>query len=185
MKQILFTALMTLLIGIFVVPLVLYYLTGGKEETKQESFVPIYAEMNSPAPSLKMAQWIKNGPVDVLEGRGKQVYVIEFWATWCPPCRESIPNLTRIQQKYRGKGVVVVGITDEPPAEVRKFVNSMGSQMGYAVGVDRDGETHRAYLRPFQVNTIPHAFVIDRDGMLVWHGNPLMGLEVILDRYVD
>ena len=185
MRQILFTAVVTLLIGVLVVPLALHYLAGGKSETNQEAFVPLYAEMNAPAPSLKVAQWIKNGPVDVLEGRGKQVYVIEFWATWCPPCRESIPHLTTIQQEYRDKGVVVVGITDEPVAEVRTFVNSMGSRMGYAVGVDRNGETHRAYMGPFQVNTIPHAFVIDRSGRVVWHGNPLRGLEVILDRHVN
>jgi len=65
------------------------------------------------AAALKISDWVKGKPVDLAAGKGKQVYVIEFWATWCGPCRTSIPHLTELQKKFKDKGVTFVGVSDK------------------------------------------------------------------------
>lgn len=139
-------------------------------------------DIGDPAPEVQVATWVKNGPVDLAKGKGKQIYVVEFWATWCGPCLQSIPHLTELQNKYRDQGVVVIGITDETPAVVKPFVEKMGDKMGYAVGIDKRELTHRNYMAAFGIDGIPYAFVIDKSGALAWHGHPQSGLDRVVDR---
>ena len=68
---------------------------------------PSLGETASPLTGL---QWVKGSPVQMKEGG---VYVVEFWATWCPPCRTSIPHLTKIQAEFKDQGVTIIGISDE------------------------------------------------------------------------
>ncbi|MFA6244559.1 MAG: TlpA disulfide reductase family protein, partial [Candidatus Hydrogenedentales bacterium] len=75
-----------------------------------------------PAPELTILEWAKGEPVTLADGKGKTAYLVEFWATWCPPCRKSIPHLTELQKKYKDKGLVVIGVTAEEPADVKPFV---------------------------------------------------------------
>ncbi len=96
------------------------------------------AELGDPAPPLQISEWVKGGPVKLADGKGKTIYVIEFWATWCPPCRASIPHLTELQKKFKDKGVVFVGISNEKLATVKKFVKQMGDKMDYVVAIDQD-----------------------------------------------
>jgi thiol-disulfide isomerase/thioredoxin len=126
-----------------------------------------------PAKPLSIEQWVKGGPVNLAEGKGKTVYLVEFWATWCPPCGESVPHLSEIQQKYKDKGLVVVGVSSEGAEEVKAFVNEMGSNMNYVVAVDQNEQTTMDYMEANWINTIPHAFLVDANGMIVWHGSPL------------
>jgi thiol-disulfide isomerase/thioredoxin len=93
--------------------------------------------------------------------RGK-VVLVNFWATWCPPCRAEIPDLIRLQEKYRGK-LVVVGISEDeiPPDEVKAFVAEQ--KMNYPVAM-----TTPALAKVFRgVSALPTTFVIDRDGKVV------------------
>ncbi len=137
------------------------------------------------APPLHIKNWIKGSYVDLAAGKGKKIYVIEFWATWCPTCLESIPHLTDLQAEHKGDGVVFVGITDEATPVVKAFVKKMGDKMDYKVATDPDNITADAYMNAFGVNTIPHAFVVDKSGAIIWHGNPLDGLHETLDQIVD
>ncbi len=123
------------------------------------------AELGDPAPPLKIADWVK----------GKQVVVVEFWATWCPPCRTSIPHLTEMQKKF--KDVIFIGVTDEEVATVRKFVTKMGDQMDYVVAVDANRKTSAGFMEAFGEGGIPHAFIVDKEGRIVWHGHPMNGLD--------
>src|SRR5688572_28676628 len=70
---------------------------------------PVRANRGDPAAPLKIKEWVKGGPLDVHDG--KNVYVVEFWATWCPPCRTSIPHLAELQKRFKNRGVVIVGIS--------------------------------------------------------------------------
>jgi len=140
------------------------------------------AELGEPAPPLKIATWVKGRPVDLAAGKGKTIHVIEFWATWCPPCRTSIPHLTQLQKKFKDKGVVFVGVSNEDLATVKPFVEKMGEQMNYIVAVDDRNRTSQGYMKAFGVNTIPHAFVIDKEGKIAWHGHPMAGLEGVIEQ---
>ena len=125
------------------------------------------------APALQVAEWLKGQPVNLADGRGKQIYVVEFWATWCPPCRASIPHMSELQKKYAGKNVTFIGISAEKNAKaVRDFVEKMGDKMDYTVALDKNGATDEAYNAPNGVNSIPHAYVIDKNGAVAWHGHP-------------
>ena len=123
-----------------------------------------------------MAHWVKGSPVDISDG----VHVVEFWATWCPPCRTSIPHLTQIQQQYKDRGVNIIGISNEELGTVEPFVNRMGSKMDYTVAIDEGQSTSKGYMGKYGVNGIPHAFVV-KDGAVVWHGHPMAKLEAAID----
>ncbi len=142
------------------------------------------AELGDPAAPLKIAEWIKGGPVNLADAKGKQIVVVEFWATWCPPCRTSIPHLTELARKYKDKDVVIVGVSDEKPAVVKAFVEKMGAKMDYVVAIDADNATGEGYMRAYNQNGIPHAFVVDKQGRVVWHGHPMGGLDKVLEELV-
>ena len=139
-------------------------------------------DLGDPAPALQIAEWVKGKPVDLAAGKGKRVYVVEFWATWCPPCRASIPHLTDLQKKFKDKDVTVVGITDEKSPVVKKFLTAMGDKMDYTVALDSENKTAEGYMGAFGINGIPHAFVVDREGRLVWHGHPMSGLDKVVEQ---
>ena len=137
------------------------------------------------APPISILQWIKHGPIDMAAGKGKNIYVVEFWATWCGPCRETIPHMTELQKKYRDRGVVFMGLTDEAPSLVKSFVQRMGDKMDYAIGIDERDKAYETYMKPFDQDGIPHAFIVDKEGRLVWHGHPTSNLDKALDELVS
>lgn len=147
------------------------------------ALAPLHAaQLGDAAAPLEIAEWIKGDKVDLAEAKGKKVIVVEFWATWCGPCRVSIPHLTELQKKFANRGVVIVGVSDEEPSKVKPFVNEQGEKMNYTVAVDRNRATSAAYMEKYGQNGIPHAFVIDKEGRVAWHGHPMAGLDRVLDQ---
>ena len=138
------------------------------------------AAVGDPAAPLEIAEWVKGDAVDLAAVKGKKIVVVEFWATWCGPCRASIPHLTELQKEFADRGVVFVGVSDETSAKVRPFVDEMGEKMDYTVAIDRDGKTSAGYMKAYGQNGIPHAFVVDREGRIAWHGHPMDGLDKVL-----
>jgi len=135
------------------------------------------AELGIPAPQLQLSKFIKGTSVSLEEGRGSKVYVVEFWATWCPPCRDSIPHLTKLQAKFKDKDVVVIGISDEDEGTVKPFVDRQDEKMEYSVALDANQRTTMGYMAPFMVRGIPHAFIVDKEGRIAWHGHPMGDLD--------
>jgi len=141
-------------------------------------------EVGDKAPKLSVAEWIKGQPVDMRADLGKHVYIVEFWATWCAPCMYTIPHLTQVQKEFKNRGLICVSISTEGPEKVKPFVEKMGDKMDYTIGIDNNGQTSRAYMEAANQNGIPHAFVINTQGRLVWHGHPMDPEMVkVINRY--
>ena len=92
--------------------------------------------------------------------RGK-VVVVNFWATWCPPCRKEMPDLETLYQRFQSKGLVVLAISDEEAAKVEPFIKERG--VTFPVLLDPGRKVNKAFI----VEGIPHSFVYDREGKLV------------------
>jgi thiol-disulfide isomerase/thioredoxin len=133
------------------------------------------------APPLHIAEWVKGEEVTLEKGK---IYVVEFWATWCPPCRVTIPHLSKLQEKYQDKDVVIVGISPEDAETVKPFVEKMGDRMSYRVAIDKNTATHKAYNKVAPIPGIPHAYIVDKESRVVWSGHPMGELETVLEELV-
>ena len=91
--------------------------------------------------------------------RGK-IVLVNFWATWCPPCRTEMPNLDLIYTHFATEGLVILSITDENPFTVNSFLQ--GKNYHPPVLIDSGGAVHKQ----FHITGIPQTFVFDRDGKL-------------------
>jgi len=134
---------------------------------------PLPVEIGVPAPRLEGLDWVTTQPASLDWGRIGKFTVVEFWATWCGPCRQSIPHLTELQQRYGPQGVTVVGISTESTDTVSSFVGDHHEEMQYLVAVDHDRKVYSAYMDPFDAIGIPHAFIVSPDGRILWAGHPM------------
>ncbi|MEE8341840.1 MAG: TlpA disulfide reductase family protein [Candidatus Neomarinimicrobiota bacterium] len=123
------------------------------------------------APDFKLAT-ISGEEFQLSDYNGK-VVMLNFWGTWCPPCRKEIPDLVNLQKKYNKDGLEIVGITlnSGSAAEIQKFADK--KEMNYTILTDFDNnETHavtnlfgRAVGQP--ISAVPTTFLIDREGYIV------------------
>lgn len=142
--------------------------------------------VGDPAPALSIAKWVKGEPVEKFQA-GKP-YVVEFWATWCGPCRAAMPHLTDLQKQYKDKGVTIIGVSimeENGLADVEPFVAKMGDSMKYTVAFDKEGLTNAAWMDASGSDGIPTSFIVDQRGKIAWIGHPSGGLDVVLRRVVD
>ncbi len=108
-----------------------------------------------PAPELRFAR-VEDGTTASLADHRGEVVLLNFWATWCPPCRGELPDLDRLQETYRGRGLVVLQISDEPRETLTGFLEEspMTTEHGY---VERF---------PWPECGRPTTYVIDREGVV-------------------
>ncbi|MDE2490740.1 MAG: redoxin domain-containing protein [Elusimicrobia bacterium] len=115
-----------------------------------------------PAPDFTVGT-VLNAPVrraSLKSLRGKVVY-LEFWATWCQPCVDEIPHISRLAEDYRGKPVVFLSVTDEPKAKVERFLKTHPTKAW--IGVDDLGDVFKTY----GIDARPAGFLIDAHGRLL------------------
>jgi thiol-disulfide isomerase/thioredoxin len=149
----------------------------GTEPAPPAAAQPNHSEPNNskPQPVAKKAPpdfevpKIEGGSFKLSSYKGK-VLVVDFWATWCPPCRKGIPQLVRINKELRDKGVEVVGlhIDDQgrsSPEAIRTFIRQFN--INYTIGM-ASTEMFIAYLGR-QETSIPQTLVFDRNGRVVAH----------------
>jgi thiol-disulfide isomerase/thioredoxin len=154
------------------------YVTANVKEQKQQSAL-LYALQQKMkqsqlrgevAPEITIARWIDQKPVKLADLRG-QVVLLDFWATWCGPCLAAFPFLKEWHEKYKDRGLVIIGVTryygtaegremqpDEEFAFLEKFKREHSLPYGFAVA--EGSENHGNYA----VNAIPTAVLIDRQG---------------------
>ena len=160
--------------------------TGFAEET---------LEVGSSAPALDIQYWVQNGGgkfSKVTDFEKDKVYVVEFWATWCGPCVQSMPHLAALQEKFAEKGLQVVSISNEPVEEIKAFLDKNiqdleGNKVSvadvtqaYCLTTDPDGSSDKDYMLAAKRDGIPCAFIVGKDSKIEWIGHP-MEMEPILD----
>lgn len=167
------------------------------------SLVPVgaaYAESTAPggsgkaalglaAPALPKVDWRRGDPVNKWE-EGK-VYVLDFWATWCKPCIAVMPHMIDLQEKYRDKGVTMLGLAiwpQERAKPTKDFVDSYktpeGKTLNYAIADDIDNKVAQRFMEAMNKNGIPTVMIIDQKGRLAWAGHPLSGMDEALEQIV-
>lgn len=116
---------------------------------------------NAPAPDF-MVYDLENKPVKLADFKGK-VVILDFWATWCPPCLEEIPHFKKLHQQYSGQGLVILGVSlDEAGRDhVKEFMKENSIPYPIAMSNDKIVEDFGG------IRGIPTTFVIDRDGKIV------------------
>lgn len=115
------------------------------------------------APEFSLNNIVDDKPFRLSEHKGK-VVLIDFWATWCGPCRMEIPHLIELHKEYKAKGFTMVGVSLDQQGEavVRPFYKAWN--MNYPVVVDQAGEVARTYGG---IRSIPTALLLDRQGRIV------------------
>ncbi|HVP09584.1 MAG TPA: TlpA disulfide reductase family protein [Phycisphaerae bacterium] len=146
-------------------------------------------QVGDKAPEVKIAKWMTKQPPSLPGDKDadKHVFLVEFWATWCGPCWKSIPHLSELQKKYEKDGLIIIGVSNEEPETIAKFIGSEKEgktmSMDYFVGADDEAATSKAWAN--DILGIPWAFLVDKSGVVMWQGNPLDPMfDSLLDKVI-
>jgi thiol-disulfide isomerase/thioredoxin len=122
-----------------------------------------------PAPSAIMQGEIKDleGNTFKLEDKKGKVVLVDLWATWCGPCRDAMPDLIALQDKYKDKNFEVIGLDtdeEETPEQIKAFAQAkkLNYQLGYA-----DAKMMSEFIKVTRLQGIPQSILINRDGRMV------------------
>ncbi|MHC5022819.1 MAG: TlpA disulfide reductase family protein [Planctomycetota bacterium] len=141
------------------------------------------------APKIEISHWLKGEQFEEFEN--DQVYVMEFWATWCGPCIASMPHISELQEKYADYDVTFVGVSDEPLPTVVSFLFKEHKGDGkihndrtqYTLTTDPDKSVYKSYMTAAGQRGIPTAFIVGKDQHIEWIGHP-MSIDEPLDAVV-
>lgn len=145
------------------------------------------------APELKIEKWLREGLPQGLQ-KGK-VYLIDFWATWCVPCIAGMPHLSQLQEKYKNRGLEVIGITSNDPygntsEKIAEFVKDREPIMKYNIALVPQSSKEKLtgiFVHPWMQRAgtmnLPTVFLIDKDGKIAYIGDPHT-VDTVLDNVI-
>ncbi len=142
-----------------------------------------FLNIGDPAPPLRVREWLKGTPVQRFE-KG-HVYVLEFWATWCAPCKAAMPHLSALAREYKDRvtilGIDVMEMKNTSREKVKAFVDSMGP--GWIIWWPQRIAIFKAadwlVASGEQIMGIPRTIVVNAEGRLAWMGHPKYLSEVL------
>jgi thiol-disulfide isomerase/thioredoxin len=136
-------------------------LATAAEPPLQFSYTPIKPRIAAPAMKLKD---LDGQTVELAKLRGK-VVIVNFWATWCPPCRREFPSMERLRQKMEGKPVVILGVNEGETVDmIDQFNSTLDLRPQFPVLLDPEGEA----MAPWPVRGLPTTFFVDKQGRLAY-----------------
>ncbi|MEO1614391.1 MAG: redoxin domain-containing protein [Planctomycetota bacterium] len=137
--------------------------------------------IGSKAPSLDIEYYFESDDPKVTKFEKGQVYVVEFWATWCGPCIASMPHLADLQNEFRESGVKIISISDEDLETVQATMEKPypGQEATFAkvtspyiLTTDPDRSVYTDYMVAAEQNGIPTSFIVGKSGLIEWIGHP-------------
>ena len=138
-------------------------------------------DVGEKAPDLDVSEWFGGEPVVLADVVGKKVVVIEFWATFCEPCKKAIPRLSRLRAKHAAAGLEIVTISDEKPDVIKAFLKD--ANIKYHVACDELRNTFGPYMKGVRNSGhAPYAYVLDKTGSVAWRGTPSTSMDRIVER---
>jgi cytochrome c biogenesis protein CcmG, thiol:disulfide interchange protein DsbE len=156
-----------LILSVATVALGVWLLVDQRQQITAQSRAAAAANEPAPAPDFELTA--SDGQVIRLQDLRGKVVLLNFWATWCPPCKAEMPDLNALQQKYGAeRDFVVLGINDEEgAADVAAFAEREG--IAFPLLLDPDG---RVIEKLFDVRYLPTSMIIDREGNIrdTWRG---------------
>ncbi len=145
---------------------------AAKPEKEQKTLT-----IGDKAAAIDIEHWVMGDKVKRLE-KG-EVYVIEFWATWCGPCRASMPHISKLQDEY-GDKATVISVSDEELDVVTDFLGKADKEnvtwrekVHYRLTTDPDESVKKDYFKAAGQRGIPTAFIVGRSGLIEWIGHPM------------
>ncbi|RPI83330.1 MAG: TlpA family protein disulfide reductase [Chloroflexi bacterium] len=160
-------------LGIFILVILAVLLLTKRNEESQNLMTP-YVEGTAPGFDLIN---LDGDTIKLSDYLGKNV-LINFWATWCPPCIEEMPAIERAYQQYQGEVVVIAVNISEPEETVREFIKQNG--LTFEVMIDNNGAIERLY----RVRGYPTTFLINEEGIIDVRHEGYMS-ENVLNKYLE
>lgn len=153
----------------------------------QNAFSQIKVKVGDKVPDLNVTDYLANTPKD--KNLKNKYMLLEFWATWCTSCLAEVPNLNKMQERFKDKkDFVFVSITDESPEKTKKTLDKVKFK-----SIVVSDQTKKA-LNDFVVDvaaygdagyTIPQTFLIDNQGILRWIGKPDTINDVVINKFLE
>ncbi|MCS7156446.1 MAG: TlpA family protein disulfide reductase [Blastocatellia bacterium] len=154
----------------------IFFRSGARPSTAVIDGLPWAPDSHRRAPDFRI-RTLDGREIVLSDFRGK-VLIVDFWATWCPPCRDEVPLLVELKNAYGDRGLEILGLTIEDPErdvpQVQRFVREFG--VNYPIGFAPDG-MFEAFVGPGE-HPIPQTFLFDREGKLREH---LVGFNPLTD----